>query len=214
MQRESLQLTQAHGVFTHAEGLNHAAQDDVEATSFVLTLLAYVILCSFFWVYFDSHDPDAWAEHGAYLQSLHLPMYFCVSAVAASLNRMLLQLNCAALRISQGELHEHPSVPLPISFLFSGCLASAVFFQGLIAIVAVKHDGEAAGWWAPGTWLRLHGYNVLRSTLVLLIPLFAGLDGASVLGLVGVAATLSVAMVAVDVGGLKRLQESAAAAFS
>ena len=54
---------------------------------------------------------------------------------------------------------------------------------------------------------------MLRSTLVLLIPLFAGLDGASVTGLVGVAATLSVAMVAVDVGGLKRLQESAAAAF-
>ena len=198
-----LQLTRAHDVFANHENVSMAARERVETTSFWVSLLCYVVLCSFFWMYFDNHDPDVWTDNGAYLQSLHLPLIFCVSAVAAALNHMLVQINCSAYFASYANDYEQTrSVPLVISFLFSGCLAGATFIQGLIRIVAVKHKGVATGWWQAQHSTRLNAYNVLRSTLVLLVPVFAGMGGATVVGLAGVAAMLSAAMVAIDACGL------------
>lgn len=189
--------------------LSNEAKLKVEQSSFWMTLLSYVILCSFFWMYFDNSNPNAWQGRRASMHAIHTFMIFGLSAIGAALNILLVHINCFAYLNELDGVHGvSRHVPLVVSLLFSTALASTTFFQGLIALLTLKNSNDIAAEWQSSSRhaKRSHGFNLLRSLMLLMLPLFAGLDTASPEVLIILAAILLVMMVVGDIVCVRQLQ--------
>ena len=169
------------------------------------TFLAFTILIPFFWLYFDSMDPNTLASKSvAQVQTAHAVLLLSMPILASALSAVLKVWLCG-LVLADAAI----SVPVALQFFLSvpfgiGTLARGIIQHASFELSYQEHWSMQRRVCCCCTLRCNAWYNGLRCVLFLCLPLLCGLHSVHPGSLLGVGSVLSLLQVGIDVYGQYR----------